>query len=42
MHRSLLLEKLTIPTFGNDLHRVILGCGPVETVSEYFPYDGTP
>jgi hypothetical protein len=36
---SLLLKKLAIPAFGDDLHHVILGCGPVETKSEGFPDD---
>jgi hypothetical protein len=39
MLHSLLLEKLEIPTFGDDLYRVILGCGSVETMSEGFPDD---
>jgi hypothetical protein len=42
MIRSLLLEKLTIPAFGGNLHRVILDCGPIETMSEGFPDDGMP
>jgi hypothetical protein len=42
MPHSLLLEKLTIPAFGDDLHRVILACGPVETMSEGFPDDRMP
>jgi hypothetical protein len=36
---GLLLEELTISTFGDDLDRVILGCGPVESVSKFFAYD---
>jgi hypothetical protein len=40
--RSLLLKKLAIPTFGDDLYRVILGCKPVETMSEDFHDDGMP
>jgi hypothetical protein len=39
MLRGLLLEKLTVPTFGDDLHRVILSCGPVESMFECFAYD---
>jgi hypothetical protein len=42
MLRSLLLEKLTIPAFGDDIHRVILDCELVETVSECFAYDRAP
>jgi hypothetical protein len=34
MLRCLLLEELTILTFGDDLHHVILSCRPVETVPE--------
>jgi hypothetical protein len=42
MLQSLLLEKLTIHAFGDDLQRVILGCGSVKTMSEGFPDDRTP
>jgi hypothetical protein len=42
MLHSLLLEELAIPTFGDDLHRVILGCSPVETMFEGFSDDGMP
>jgi hypothetical protein len=34
MLHSLLLKELTIPTFGDDLQRVILSCGPVKSLSE--------
>jgi hypothetical protein len=37
MLRYLLLEELAIPAFGEDFHRVVLGCRPVETMS-----DGSP
>jgi hypothetical protein len=40
MLHSLLLEKLAIQAFGDDLHCVILGC--VETMSGGFPDDGIP
>jgi hypothetical protein len=36
---SLLLEKLIIHVFGDDLHHVILGCGPIETMFECFAND---
>jgi hypothetical protein len=39
---GLLLEELTFPIFGDDFHRVILGCGPVEPMSEGFTYDRVP
>jgi hypothetical protein len=39
---NLLLKKLVIPALGDDLHRIILGCGLVETMSEAFPDDRTP
>jgi hypothetical protein len=42
MLHSLLLEKLTIPAHGDNLHRVILDCGQIETMSKGFPDDGTP
>jgi hypothetical protein len=35
----LLLEELTIFALGDDFHRVILGCGPVEPMFECFSYD---
>jgi hypothetical protein len=41
MLRCLLLEELAVHAFGDDLHRVILCCRPVETVSEGFAYDRT-
>jgi hypothetical protein len=42
MLRGLLLKELTIPTFGDDLHCVILLSGPVESMSECFAYDRVP
>jgi hypothetical protein len=42
MLHYLILEELAIPTLGADLHHIIIGCGPVETMSEGFPDDGTP
>jgi hypothetical protein len=42
MLRSLLLEELTILALGDDLHRAILGCRPVETMSGGFSDDGMP
>jgi hypothetical protein len=42
MLSSLLLKELAISTFVDDLHRVILGYGPVESVSEGFIDDGEP
>jgi hypothetical protein len=42
MLRSLLLEDLAIPAFGDDFHRIILSYWPVETMYEGFPNDGTP
>jgi hypothetical protein len=42
MLRSLLLEKLAIPAFGDNIHHAILGCRPVETMPEGFLDDGTP
>jgi hypothetical protein len=41
MLHSLLLKELAIPTLGDNLHRVILGCRLVETMSEGFPDDRT-
>jgi hypothetical protein len=38
----LLLEELAIITLGDDLHRVILSCRPVETMSECLDYDKMP
>jgi hypothetical protein len=35
----LLLEELPDLVFGHDLHRIILSCGPVETVHEGIAYD---
>jgi hypothetical protein len=35
----LLLEELAVITLGDDLHRVILSCRPVETMPEYLAYD---
>jgi hypothetical protein len=42
MLHSLLLEELAIPALGDNLHRVILGCRSVETMSEGFSDDGMP
>jgi hypothetical protein len=42
MLHSLLMKILTIPAFGDNLHRIMLNRGPVETMSEGFPNDGTP
>jgi hypothetical protein len=42
MLRYLLLEELVVLAFGDDFHRVILSCGPVETVHEGFAYDRAP
>jgi hypothetical protein len=42
MLRCLLLKELAILTFGDDFHRVVLGCKPVETMSKGFPDDWTP
>jgi hypothetical protein len=39
MLRYLLLEELTISALGDDLHHVILSCGPVKPMSECFVYD---
>jgi hypothetical protein len=36
---GLLLKELTIPTFCDNLHCLVLGCGPVEFVSEDFADD---
>jgi hypothetical protein len=36
---GLILEELAIFAFVDDFHRVILGCGPVEPMSESFAYD---
>jgi hypothetical protein len=42
MLRCLLLEELVVLAFGDDLHRVILGCRPVETMPEGFDFDRAP
>jgi hypothetical protein len=42
MLHCLLLEELTILAFGDDLHRVILSCRPIEIVHEGFAYDRAP
>jgi hypothetical protein len=42
MLHCLFLKELAISTFGDDFHRVVLGCKPVETMSEGFPDDRTP
>jgi hypothetical protein len=34
MLRSLLMEELALFTLGDDFHRVILSCRPVESVHE--------
>jgi hypothetical protein len=41
LHR-LLLEELTVFAFGDNFHRVIHFCGPVESMSESFAYDAAP
>jgi hypothetical protein len=41
MLRGLLMEELVISAFGDDLHLIILGCRPVETMSEGFSDDRT-
>jgi hypothetical protein len=41
LHASLFAsERIGSPAFGDDLHHVILGCRPVETMPEGFPDDG--
>jgi hypothetical protein len=42
MLHCLLLKELVVLAFGDDLHRVILSCRPVETMSEGFAYDRAP
>jgi hypothetical protein len=42
MLHSLLLVELTLFTLGDDFHRIILSCRPVESVPEYFSNYGTP
>jgi hypothetical protein len=39
MLHSLLLKEPAVPALGDDLHRVIISCGAVETMSECFFYD---
>jgi hypothetical protein len=39
---SLLLEELTIPTFGDYFHHIILSHRPVESVSERHADDRVP
>jgi hypothetical protein len=39
MLRCLLLEEMAVLTFGDDLHRVILSCRPVEIMPEGFAND---
>jgi hypothetical protein len=34
MLHSLLLKKLAVPALGDNLHRIILNCRPVESMSE--------
>jgi hypothetical protein len=36
---GLLLKELIVPALGDDLHHVILSCGPVEVMSECFGND---
>jgi hypothetical protein len=40
MFCGLLLENLTIPALGDDLHRIVLSCGLVESMSECLSNDG--
>jgi hypothetical protein len=42
MLHCFLLEELSVLTFGDDLHCVILSCRPVETVPEDLVYDRAP
>jgi hypothetical protein len=42
MLHGLLLEEVTVLTLGDDFHRVILRCSPIETVPEGFTYDRAP
>jgi hypothetical protein len=39
MLHYLLLKELAIPAFGDDLCHIILGCRPLETMSEGFSDD---
>jgi hypothetical protein len=39
MLRCLLLEELTFLALGDDLHRIILSCSPVDIMPEGFTYD---
>jgi hypothetical protein len=39
MLHCLLLKELIVPALGDDLHHIILGCGPVESMYECFAYD---
>jgi hypothetical protein len=39
MFYCLLLEELAVLELGDDLHRIILSCRPVEPMPEYFAYD---
>jgi hypothetical protein len=41
MLHCLLLKEVAV-IFCGDLHRVIFGCRPVETMSEGFAYDRAP
>jgi hypothetical protein len=41
MLHGLLLKELIVPTFGDDLHHIILSCGPIESMSECFADDRT-
>jgi hypothetical protein len=42
MLRSLLMEELALFALGDDFHRVVLSCRPVESVSEGFFNYGAP
>jgi hypothetical protein len=42
MLRCLLLKELVVIALGDDLHRVILSCRPIETMPECLAYDRTP
>jgi hypothetical protein len=42
MLRDFLMKELNIPAFGDDLHCVILSCGPVESMPECFGDDRMP
>jgi hypothetical protein len=42
MLHHLLLKEVIVPTLGDDLHRIILSCGPVESMHECFTFDRAP